>query len=229
MIGKLWVHAPFFWHLVTRLGEAQILMPAALLALMGLLRRHESRSQALAWAAGLAMGVLITTASKVAFIGWGLGWAAINFTGFSGHAMFSAAVYPLLGLSVGLSLGPPVPSRVRWWPLAAGVALAVLVGVSRVMVGAHSVSEVVAGLALGGGVSLVAGGLIRLPRMPVQPLVPAVLVLWLALMPWHAPPSVTHEMVIRLSLKLSGHPQPYTRDAMLRAYQLRQRQAEQSA
>ena len=43
--------------------------------------------------------------------------------------------------------------RARWLALGAGCAVALLVGVSRVVVGAHSVSEVMAGLLVGGIVS----------------------------------------------------------------------------
>ena len=56
-----------------------------------------------------------TTASKVAFIGWGLGLSALDFTGISGHAMIASAVYPLLlgtlaanligGYLMGLAMG----------------------------------------------------------------------------------------------------------------------------
>ena len=36
-------------------------------------------------------------------IGWGIGWAPLDFTGFSGHAMFAAALMPLL---LRLAAGP---------------------------------------------------------------------------------------------------------------------------
>lgn len=86
----------YYWQLLTRLGEAQIVLTAALLAALVLLRRPETRSLATCWMALTAMAVPLTTASKLAFIGWGIGWPQIDFTGISGHAMFAAAVYPLL-------------------------------------------------------------------------------------------------------------------------------------
>ncbi len=85
-----------FWLLLTRLGEAPILLPAAMLALWALSRHAAGRRLALGWLGSLGSAVFLTTATKVAFIGWGLGWPAIDFTGISGHAMFAAAVYPLL-------------------------------------------------------------------------------------------------------------------------------------
>lgn len=203
-----------FWHLLTRLGEAQILLPAALLAALVLLRRPEGRSLAAWWMALLGAAALVTTASKIAFIGWAIGSPELNFTGVSGHAMFAAAVYPLL---LG-TLASPAPRVGQQLAVAAGCALALLVGVSRVMVGAHSISEVLAGLLMGAAVSAVALALamVRLPRALIAPMIPVAVVLWLALMPVHAPASRTHSMVTRLSLMLSGHKTPYTRNDMLR-------------
>ena len=202
-----------FWHVVTRLGEAQTVLPAALLAALLLLRRTESRPVAVWWMALLSAAVLLTTASKVAFIGWGLGWPALDFTGISGHAMFASAVYPLL---LGTLLGPYVPPSGQRLALAAGCVLALLVGVSRVMVGAHSVSEVVAGLLVGGGASALVLGLVRLPRVLIGPVVPALVAVLVVLMPAHAPASTTHAAVTRLSLLLSGNKLPFTRRDMLR-------------
>jgi hypothetical protein len=84
------------WHVITRLGEAQILLPVALLATLPLWRRPGARPLAIRWVALLSLAVLVTTASRVAFIGWGIGWAELDFTGISCHAMFATAVYPLL-------------------------------------------------------------------------------------------------------------------------------------
>jgi membrane-associated phospholipid phosphatase len=160
----------------------------------------------------LSVAALVTTASKVAFIGWGIGWPELNFTGISGHAMFAAAVYPLL---LG-TLASHTPRAGRQLAMAAGCALALLVGVSRVVVGAHSVFEVLTGLMVGGTASAVALALVRLPHALIGPAIPAAVALWLALMPAHAPASRTHSVVTRLSLMLSGHKTPYTRSDMLR-------------
>lgn len=207
-----------YWAFVTRLGEAQILLPAALAALVWLLRRDEGRRLAAWWVALLSLAVALTTASKVAFIGFGWGIPVINFTGVSGHAMFAAAVYPLLFGTLAGAL-PPSGRRAA---LLAGCALALLVGVSRAVIGVHSWSEVVAGLAVGGAVSGVALALARLPRTTFGLAVPAAVALWLALTPVHAPASRTHDWVTALSLKVSGRPVPYTRREMLREWRARQ-------
>lgn len=201
-----------FWHLLTRLGEMQILLPAAALALLTLFWRPDARRLAWFWVIFLLGSTLVTTASKIAFIGWGIGIPAIDFTGFSGHAMFAAAVYPLL-FSTLASHAPPKAQRLA---LAGGFALALLVGISRIEVGAHSWSEVIAGLLLGGAVSVAALAQASLPRAAIGRMVPVLVAVWLLIMPMHAPQTQSHSLVTRLSLTLSGKIAPHTRHDMLR-------------
>ena len=197
------------WQLFTRLGEAQILLPLALFVVLMMVRRLADRSMAMQWLVLLAAAVVLTTATKVAFIGWGVGSTSLDFTGISGHAMFAAAVYPL----VLAALLPVTATRARAVGIAAGGLLALMVGVSRVVVDAHSVSEVVAGLVLGGAVS--AATLRRgPPQLRLNPWLAPFAALWLFSTPVVAPPSQTHSMVTRLALALSGHPLPYTREAL---------------
>ncbi|CAN5463997.1 phosphatase PAP2 family protein [soil metagenome] len=212
-----------FWHAVTRLGEAQVMLPAALALLLWLAHRPAARLLVGWWLGMMVLATSITTATKIAFIGYGFGWAPLNFTGISGHAMFAAVVYPLLFLV--LALARPVGWQRA--ALAAGYLLALLVGISRVMVGAHSPSEVIAGLLLGGAASAAAITIAHTPaiRMPVWlPLgvIASVLVLGV-----NAPPSRTHDLVTRISLALSGRSAPYTRREMLRTWQQQQRGSQQ--
>ena len=202
-----------FWHLLTRLGEAQTVLPVALLSALVLMRQPDARPVAWLWMAVLGVAIALTTASKLAFIGWGIGWPALDFTGISGHAMFASAVYPLLMGSVVAARAPPAVRRLA---IAIGFGLALLVGISRVVIGVHSVSEVVAGLLLGGIASALVLGMVRLPRVAIGPLVPAAVLLFVALMPAHAPASLSHPAVTKLALILSGNKLPYTRADMLR-------------
>ncbi len=202
----LWAH-PVFWHHVTRLGEAQILLPAAVVLALWLARRDGGQRLALAWLGGVAVAAVLTTATKVAFIGWGVGVAALDFTGISGHAMFAAAIYPLL-------LAALLPARhgiASAWGLAAGTLLAVLIGVSRIAVQAHTWSEVIAGLVLGGATSALALVVARWPRSALPWWLPIGLAVWLLATPLRLPPSRTHDWVTRLALVLSGRDQPYKR------------------
>jgi membrane-associated phospholipid phosphatase len=200
------------WQLFTRLGEAQLLLPAAAVVVWLLLRERDAvaapgqRGLAVQWLLRLATAAALTTASKLAFIGWGLGSAALDFTGVSGHTTFATATYPLL-------LAAAVPAA---WPLArqaaawAGFALGLAVGLSRLMVDAHSVSEVLAGVLVGGwaGVLALRLGVLR-PHFGawLAPLVG----LWFVAAPAYAPPSQSHALVTRLALALSGRTTPYTR------------------
>lgn len=198
-----------FWSFVTRWGEAQILLPLMLLVALWCLRERASRPGAWTWLLSTTAAALLVTASKVAFIGFGVGLPAWDFTGLSGHAMFAAAVLPVLGAL--LLRGEGGVSRAG---AAAGAALAALVAVSRIAVGAHSASEVVLGAAVGyaaavpallafgrhgaGGSHLVRGA-------------GALALTWLAATSMAAPPSRTHDWVTRLSLAASGRMLPFTR------------------
>ncbi|MBE7941221.1 MULTISPECIES: phosphatase PAP2 family protein [Ramlibacter] len=202
-----------FWHALTRLGEAQLALPLALAAAALQARAPESRSQALRWMGWLGAAVLLTTATKVAFIGWGLGSAALDFTGISGHTMFATAVYPPLAAALAAS-----PSgRARRWATAAGLLLAVLVGLSRYRLGAHSASEVVAGWLTGGVVTAAVLGRGPVPHARPGKAWLAGTALWLALLPGAAPAMDTHALVTRLALRMSGHATPFTRSGLLRA------------
>ncbi len=213
-----------FWYAVTRLGEAQILLPAFLAGALwlafarpaGALGRlaqgnahahdHPARRSALRWMAGIFATTAITTVSKVAFLGFGVGIAAVDFTGFSGHSMYATSILPVLAAIVGGRRGAIV-----------GVLLALLITYSRVDLGAHSWSEALAGLALGAAAAwwtladyLAHPGAVRAPWW-----LPVLLAVWLTLLPMHAPPSRTHSLVVSISLKLSGRTRPYTRFELL--------------
>ena len=211
------MNSPTIWHLLTRLGEAQILLPAAVLTATALFVRLETRRLALIWMLLITVAAVITTASKLAFMGWGIGSAAIDFTGVSGHAMFAAAIYPIVVLTF-------VPGKFQGkhlLVLALGCALAVLVGVSRVAVNAHSWSEVLAGLLVGGAVTAGALASATAALIAVRPIVPALLLVWVAIMPFQLPKSKTHQMVTRLAVAMSGNDRAYTRSDLLRPGQRR--------
>lgn len=198
-----------YWHVLTRLGEAQILLPLALLCMLLDIREVHTRAQALRWAGVLLTAAGVTTLTKLAFIGCGIGSRAWDFTGISGHALFAAAVYPVAFDTARAGASPQ--GRWRWLAVACGAVLALVIGISRVEVGAHSPSEVAVGLVLGGAVA--AAGLARPAAMGwrLTPLYGVGAALWLMLMPIHSPASPTHELVTRLALRLSGHSQPCTR------------------
>ncbi len=202
------VPSPLFWSAVTRLGESAVVAAGTLLVLAWLAR--SARPAAWGWLLALATAVAVTTASKLAFLGWGLGSAALDFTGVSGHAMFAGAVYPALGAAALAGRG----ARLQAAGVGLGILLAVLVAASRVHVQAHSVSEVVAGCAAGLAVGLLAVALAarRPPRtVPVAALA-AVLGWGTFTLAWQPEPLVpTHQLVTQLALQMSGRERPWTR------------------
>lgn len=214
------------WHLVTRLGEAQILLPAMAAALLWLLISARDMSTARRWLLFTALAAALTTATKVAFIGYELGYAPLDYTGISGHAMFAAAILPVL---TGIAAAGTAP-RWRAAAIGTGYVLAAVVAYSRWRVGAHSPVEAIAGLALG---SLASATVLYAGKLPHSrpPLWLGVgLVLWMSSLPLSAPASMTHDWVIRLSLAVSDRSAPYQRAQMHRDYlrDPRRRQAAKS-
>lgn len=133
------------WQLISFFGDSTVLLPSAAALFIVLMLRKTSRL--LAWQWSLLFGITgaIVCASKLAFMGWGLGIRELDYTGFSGHSALSAAFWPIFLwlLSARFSAG------VQKAAVAAGYSLAAVVGYSRLVIHAHSVSEVIAGLLLG--------------------------------------------------------------------------------
>lgn len=227
-----------FWPWLTRLGEAQLLLPLALLTALWVWRTaggcRAQNALLRRWLLGLALATALTTASKLAFLGWGLGWARWDFTGFSGHAMFAAAVLPVLawvalgagGAGFGVSPGDrtgevePRPRRpsVAGLSWGLGLLLAALVAYSRVKVGAHSVSEIWTGYLLGAAASGLAlsSAWLRPLRRRLPASLPLMALALLLLLPAWAPKSRSHDWVIHWALQLSGREQPFDRAQLRR-------------
>ena len=201
-----------WWQYLSLLGSLAVTGPIGIAIAVWLLVGKSWRLT-LAWCALFGVGMAAVVMTKVAFIGWGVGVEAVEFSGFSGHAMRAAAVFPVAFF---LALRPAGPAA-RNWGLAAGIALAVLIAISRVFVEAHSASEAVTGCLLG---LAVAGGFVwfasteghlALSRVLVALCIPIVLI---------APrlePVPTERWMTRLALRLSGHERPFTRQQWLPA------------
>ncbi|CAN5605752.1 phosphatase PAP2 family protein [soil metagenome] len=202
-----------FWHLVTRLGEAGIILPSAIALAVWLTISSRQPRSAWLWLVPLGLAASLTTVTKLAFLGWGVGSATFNFTGISGHAMFATAIYPVMVRTLLGKLPPP-------WPIVGalvGFAIAALVAVSRVMIHAHSWSEVIAGFLVGGMASACALMLMASnpPRLSSKWLW-AGLAGWLVVMPLRASPSVTHDIVTRVAITLADRDHPFSRADLFR-------------
>jgi membrane-associated phospholipid phosphatase len=150
-------------RLATDLGAAGVLVPLVLAA--GLAWRWRRRSwgplgllvgaAAGAWLVQVAVKQLVDRPRPPA------GLALSHATGFafpSGHATDAAAVYGMLALLLSRSGRRPV--RAATWGVAVG--LVALVGLSRLYLGVHWLSDVVLGIGLGGGwlLAMVIAGLV---------------------------------------------------------------------
>lgn len=200
------------FYTITKFGEGLFLVPAAVGLALWMAPQANGVRLAGWWLAAVGMAATITAASKIAFMGWGIGSATWDFTGVSGHTMFATAIYPLL-FRTAASHSPPNWKR---WSVVAGYALAVLIGVSRVKVHAHSWSEVVVGFIVGGAASGLVLAWVHMPRFEPPRWLIAAIALWLVALPYGVPKPPTHSWVTRIALHLSGRTAPFTREDLLR-------------
>lgn len=194
------------WSWVSRFGQAEVMLPCVIALTLWMIWARAGR-KAGAWVANLSLAAGLTLATKVAFIGWGVGIASLDFTGISGHAMLSAATWPVMLSMLAAKLRP------GWQrgAIAAGYGLAALVACSRVVLGAHSPSEVAAGFVLGALASGVVLGRFRTSHALTPIWLSISLALWLAVVPLRAPPANMQGLITRLALQLSNHSLPFTR------------------
>ena len=196
-----------WWNTVSFTADMSVLGPAGVAIAVWLLVSRQWRL-VLGWSLWYGGGMLLVVLSKLAFIGWGLGSAEFDFTGFSGHAMRAGAVFPVL-MYVVLQRAP------RSWRHAGvlfGVAYAVLVAISRVVVQAHSVSEAVSGCVLG---LAMAFGFMWQARGAVNFAVSHALALaslgLMVLITFKAEPMPTEDWLQKIALHLSGHERVFSR------------------
>ena len=195
------------WTFVTRWGNALLLLPTA--SWIGLtLWVDGERPAAWRWAICLGGAVLVVLATKVAFLGWGIGSRALDFTGISGHGTLAASVLPMLAWWVTQDRDDATRRRA----VVAALLFAAAVGLSRVIVLAHSPSEVAAGLALGFAVAALAIPRHRIvdARVPLRWLVVAGLVA-VGSLSQAGDGDDAHGIVVRIALLLSGRQAPFDR------------------
>ncbi|MDO8305907.1 MAG: membrane-associated phospholipid phosphatase, partial [Herminiimonas sp.] len=83
------------WLTFTKLADSNFTMPLAAL-LAAWLAGARAWKPCLLWCLLFGAGIVLVIATKIAYIGWGAGIAAIDFTGISGHAMRATAIAPVL-------------------------------------------------------------------------------------------------------------------------------------
>ena len=82
------------WYSITNLGGAGLTLPLAIAIALWLAVGYTWRMAA-GWLLLLGAAIGVVTVTKLAFLGWGVGIRELDFTGVSGHAMLSTAVYPV--------------------------------------------------------------------------------------------------------------------------------------
>lgn len=190
---------------ISSFGGSTFMLPAAAAIAVWLLAGGAWR-MALWWCGSFAFALTIVAATKIAFVGWGIGIDALHFSGISGHAMRASAVYPVI-FYLALQRSP---RPVKTSGVLLGLAIALLIGVSRLVLHTHSVSEVVAGWLLGGALGI--GFIMMSARWP-KPLLNRKLIglSLLVLLPTaYAKPVPTEAWINAVALYLSGHDKPYT-------------------
>ena len=131
----------FLWRALSLLGDSRLLLPAA--ATLLLIGHLSGRTPYRRWVWALTTVGAAVLASKLAFLGMGIGLSSPKFTGFSGHAAFSAVVWPVL-------LASTTRGRRRMAASAiSGLVLAGLIAASRPPLHTHSWTEVISAWLLG--------------------------------------------------------------------------------
>ncbi|MCY1267409.1 hypothetical protein D9M68_552570 [compost metagenome] len=142
------------WLPVILLGESKLVVPLAT-AIAVWLAAAGAWGRALRWLLSLGAGTALIVAGKLAFELLGWSWPAVALYSISGHAMLTTATYPVLLMLVGATHSPRA-ARKGWM---AGLAIAVLMGVVLVVGHFHTLSETLAGAAIGMAVAAANAGL----------------------------------------------------------------------
>jgi membrane-associated phospholipid phosphatase len=195
-----------FWTFITALGSVGVMAPVAVVVASWLAVGYRW-TYAVAWLALLGAASTLVAASKIAFMGWGVGVRDLDFTGVSGHSLMATAV-----LSIAMFVAMmPTRDTLRISGVATGLLLGVLVSVSRVLLNAHSVSEAVTGWMLGVVVVL---AFVRIAwkaergRLSPIPLAATVVTIVIAL---YGVPVPTQRWLAEIAIVLSGNARPYLR------------------
>ncbi len=195
------------WMKITSLGDTVVMMPAAAAIVVWLVVGRAWR-MAMWWSGLFTLGLVLVAATKIAFIGWGIGIRSLDFTGISGHAMRATAVIPVIFY---LMLQKS-PSAMRAMGIGFGILLGILISFSRIEVHAHSISEAMTGCMLGALIGLGfmwISAPLRKPWLSQWLIALSLLTLFPAS---NAKPAPTQRWMNGVALFLSGRDKPYVRE-----------------
>lgn len=192
------------WATLLHLGDIELTLALAAAITAWLLTARAWRL-AFWWSTLFALGIGLVTASKVAFMAWGVGLHSIDFKAASGHATGATAVFTILFYLLMQARGP----RAQASATVAGLVLGCLMVALLVALDEHSVAESLAGWFIGAAVSL---GAIRLgggqPALRARPQSVLCGVLVFALAAWLMHGVPYGYMMFRTALYISGESSP---------------------
>jgi membrane-associated phospholipid phosphatase len=187
-----------YWQFITHLGSASLLLPFFGIALIELWFSRQ-KSAIYLWIVALAIGVIVTLISKIRFLGWEFGIASLNFTGISGHAILATSIIPIVAYAFSGVFNEKT-KNIGFW---IGLILSHFVGISRIILGMHRLSEVVSGWIIGLTVGVFALSAMKYHQQRYAYLHLTIMVFLIALgstTPNYLP---THDLEIKLALYLS--------------------------
>ncbi|HBZ15826.1 phosphatase PAP2 family protein [Pantoea sp. NPDC088449] len=201
------------WKTLTYFGDSMLLIPTAVIIALVLPWKSDNRQTVWYWVLAFGLAGLLVSISKIMFLGFGIGSARFNFTGFSGHSAMSATLWPVMMWLVSGRWSP------RWRVVTIGIGylIPLMVGLSRLVIHAHSKSEVLAGLMLGFMLStafLLSQRHTALKGFSLAQISVALLVPLLLL--GHGRVATTQQFLERFSANLAGLEKPYTRADLFR-------------
>lgn len=201
------------WRTLTYFGDSMLLIPTAVIIALILPWKSDNRRTVWYWLLAFGLAGLLVSLSKILFLGFGIGSARFNFTGFSGHSAMSATLWPVMLWLV----SGRWPNPLRLLAIGVGYFIPLMVGFSRLVIHAHSASEVATGLLL--GFTLSSAFLLSQRRTALKgfswPQVGAAFLVPLLLM-GHGRIATTQQFLERFSADLAGLEKPFTRAALFR-------------
>lgn len=201
------------WRTLTYFGDSMLLIPTAVIIALILPWKSDNRRTVWYWLLAFGLAGLLVSLSKILFLGFGIGSARFNFTGFSGHSAMSATLWPVMLWLV----SGRWPALLRLFAIGVGYLIPLMVGFSRLAIHAHSASEVATGLLL--GFTLSSAFLLSQRRTALKgfswPQVGAAFLVPLLLM-GHGRIATTQQFLERFSADLAGLEKPFTRADLFR-------------
>lgn len=201
------------WRTLTYFGDSMLLIPTAVIIALVLPWKSDNRSTVWYWLLAFGLAGLLVSISKIMFLGFGIGSARYNFTGFSGHSAMSATLWPVMMWLI----SGRWPTFWRALTIGIGYLIPLMVGLSRLVIHAHSVSEVLAGLMLGFTLSsafLLSQRRTALKGFSVVQVAVAFLIPLLLM--GHGRVATTQQFLERFSADLAGLEKPFTRADLFR-------------